>query len=57
MQPTRIDCKREANADMFMWPKKKEDACCERGSIFSESVEFGGRRVSGWVISVVVGQV
>ena len=30
-QRTRIDSKRRANTDMFMWPKEKEDACCERG--------------------------
>ena len=30
-QPTRIDCKRKANADMFMWIKEKEEACFERG--------------------------
>ena len=56
-QPLRIDCKRKANIDMFMWPEKKEgrsgfglaDLCRRRASVsrlISATVEGNDENIS-----------
>ena len=38
-------------------PKRRKTRVVKEVELFSESVELGGEGFSGWVISVVVGQV